>query len=57
MTRVLNSLVFYPHNSKSKTNCGWVALNAATLLFSEIDIFGAECIAGVGRWVAFNVNR
>lgn len=54
---MLNALVFHPDNPKSKNNCGWVALNAASLLFSEIDRLGAECIAGVRRWVALNINR
>lgn len=50
-------LCFIQITQRVKHNCGWVALNAASLLFSEIDRLGAECIAGVRRWVALNINR
>ena len=50
-------LCFIQITQRVKNNCGWVALNAASLLFSEIDRLGAECIAGVSRWVALNINR
>lgn len=51
-------LCFIQITQRVKNNCGWVALlNAASLLFSEIDRLGAECIAGVRRWVALNINR
>ena len=50
-------LCFIQITQRVKNNCGWIALNAASLLFSEIDRLGAECIAGVRRWVALNINR
>lgn len=50
-------LCFIQTTQRVKNNCGWVDLNAGTLLFSEIDRLGAECIAGVRRWVALNINR
>lgn len=50
-------LCFIQITQRVKNNCGWVALNAASLLFSEIDRLGAECIAGVRGWVALNINR
>ena len=50
-------LCFIQITQRVKNNCGWVALNAASLLFSEIDRLGAVCIAGVRRWVALNINR
>lgn len=50
-------LCFIQITQRVKNNCGWVALNAASLLFSEIDRLGAEFIAGVRRWVALNINR
>ena len=50
-------LCFIQITQRVKNNSGWVALNAASLLFSEIDRLGAECIAGVRRWVALNINR
>lgn len=50
-------LCFIQTTQRVKNNCGWVALNAATLLFSEMDRLGAECIAGVRRWVALKINR
>ena len=50
-------LCFIQITQRVKNNCGWVALNAASLLFSEIDRLGAECIAGVRRWVALNIRE